>query len=112
MMHPAALAWGNLRAEEQERSWLTMHRRMAGADPGRQARRRRPRARARAPAPARGCAAPADVRGDGDRGGAGHVQEDAARAAEAVAAAFRNMGRGAAGGGTRAIGARVRSRRR
>ena len=106
MMHPAALAWGNLRAEEQERSWLTMHRRMAGAEPEPDAE---PDADAPEPEPQpqpEPEVAPPPPTSATETGEAPAMsKEDAARAAEAIAAAFRNMGRGAAGAGTGAIGA-------
>ena len=74
MMHPAALAWENLRAEEREVSWLTMHRRMAGAEPEPEPDAPEPDAPEPEPEPEPEPApAAADVR-DGDRRGAGHVQ--------------------------------------
>ena len=97
MMHPAALAWENLRAEEREVSWLTMHRRMAGAEP-------EPEPDAPEPEPEPEPAPPPTSATETGEAPA-MSKEDAARAAEAIAAAFRNMGRGAAGDGTGSIGA-------
>ena len=94
-MDPAALAWVSLRAEEAERSWLTEHQRNAAAAdnavPQTPMETQTPAGATNASRPSRPIAQLS--------------KEDAARAAEAIAAAFKNVGSGGGAGSGGAIGA-------
>ena len=89
-MDPAALAWVSLRAEEAERSWLTEHQRNAAAADNVPMETQPPASATNASGPSGPIAQLS--------------KEDAARAAEAIAAAFKNVGSGGGAGSGGAIG--------